>query len=125
MNNPGLIKAFTSEAALVAYRIVMFGADDTHVTPATASSDALIGVTGAVVPNAAESPADIILSGATEVEYGGAVTRGDLLTSDASGRAITAAPAAGANVRIIGTAMSSGVLGDIGSVHIIPTQVQG
>ena len=125
MNNPGLIKSFVATVALVAYRIVMFGADDKHVTLATASTDALIGVTGAVVATAAESPSDVILSGATEVEYGGVISRGDLLTSDAQGRAVAAAPAAGVNARIIGTAMVSGVLGDIGSVHINATQIQG
>lgn len=125
MNNPGLIKAFIATAIIAPYRIVKFGVDDNHVLVSAASTDAHIGVTGAVVPQAVESPIDIIMDDIAEIEYGGAVTRGDLLTSDAQGRAVTAAPAAGVNARIIGQAMSSGVLGDIGSVHLNATQIQG
>jgi len=125
MNNPGLIKAFVATLALMAHRIVSFGADDNHVVQSVLSTDAHIGVTGAVVSTVDSSPVDITLSGIAEVEYGGVVTRGDPITSDAQGRAIKAAPVAGVNARIVGQAMSSGVLGDIGSVHIIPTQIQG
>jgi len=125
MNNPGLIKAFVVVAVVAAFRIVKFGADDHHVLASALGTDAHIGVTGAVVPNAAESPIDITMTGIAEVEFGGVVTRGDLLTSDALGRAIVAAPALGANVRIVGQAMSSGVLGDIGSVHLQASQIKG
>ncbi|EHN77499.1 hypothetical protein SMCF_2974, partial [Streptomyces coelicoflavus ZG0656] len=52
------------------------------------------------------------------VEYGGPVTRGARLTSDAEGRAVAAAPAAGQTVEIIGRAMVSGVLGDFGKANL-------
>ncbi len=42
------------------------------------------------------------------------MTRGDDLTADAQGRAVVAA----AGNRVIGKAMATGVLGDIGSVLI-------
>lgn len=125
MNNPGLIKAFIATLVIAPYRIVKFGADDHHVVVSAASSDAHIGVTGAVVPIVALSPIDIVMDDIPEIEYGGIVTRGDLLTSDAQGRAIKAAPAVGVNMRIIGQAMSSGITGDIGSVFINATQIQG
>jgi len=125
MNNPGLIKNLIAAAVIAAYRIVKFGADDAHVAQGAAATDALIGVTGQLGAAAAEDRIDITLSGTVYVEYGGAVTRGDPLTSDAVGRAVTAAPAAGVNNRTIGFAMSSGVLGDIGSVDISKNQIQG
>lgn len=125
LNNPGLIKNLMAGAAIAARRIVIFGTDDDHVIAAAGVSDALIGVSGSLAAAAAEARIDITLSGIAEVEYGGTVTRGDLLTADASGKAVSAAPAAGTNNRIIGIAMLSGVAGDIGSVHIEATQIQG
>lgn len=124
MNNPGLIKAFTASGAIAPYRIAKFGSADTAVLQAAAATDAMIGVIGPFGPASGER-VDVIMSGLAEIEYGGTVTRGDLLTSDSSGRAVTAAPSAGANVRIIGIAMNSGVISDIGSVFILPTQTQG
>jgi hypothetical protein len=124
MKNNGLDKTYTADAAIGKYRIVKFGAADGGVAQAAAATDLLIGVTGRVAPVLGER-VDVSRSGILEVEYGGAVTRGDLLTSDASGRAIVAAPAAGANVRTIGVAEVSGVLGDIGSLLVVPGVMQG
>jgi hypothetical protein len=122
--NPLFTKNFQSGAAITKYRIVKFGADDKTVIPSAAVADFSIGVSTSI-----DSPindrVDVIMAGIAEVEYGGAVTRGALLTTDASGRAVVAAPAAAANNRIIGYAMESGVLGDIGSVFLSPGSVQG
>lgn len=137
MNNPGLIKNFKAETAVAAYRIVKFGASDDTVAQAAANTDAMMGVNGALAGDAGKR-VDIVLSGVAEVEYGGNVTRGDLLTADANGRAVAvtrhthtentagaytqnATTAAAGNVRVIGVAMVSGVLGDIGSVNISPS----
>lgn len=60
-----------------------------------------------------------------DVVFGGNVTRGQPLTADAQGRAVAAAPAAGANVYCIGFAEVSGVVGDIGTVIISPFIMQG
>lgn len=124
MRNNDFIKGFKAGAVILPRRIVKFGADDVTVIQAAAAGDASIGVSdlGAA---AIGDHASIIMGQAAIVEYGGTVARGDQLTSDATGRAITAAPAAGANVRIIGTAMVSGVVGDLGSVHIAPSMLQG
>ncbi len=124
MNNPDLIKNFVPESAIEPYRIVTFGSDDEYVVQASASTDGLIGVSDSLGGEASVR-VDVVMSDITEVEYGGAVTRGDLLTSDADGKAITASPDAGSNVRTIGTAMVSGVDGDIGSVFLNPSQIQG
>jgi len=124
MNNPLLIKNFKAGAALTKFRIVKFGADQNTVIAGAAVADALLGVQDSLDVALGER-VDVILSGVAEVEYGGAVTAGDLLTTDANGRAVPAAPAAGVNNRIIGVAMETGVLGDIGSVLIQPGRIQG
>jgi hypothetical protein len=124
MSNANLIKNFKAEAAIAAFTIVKHGTADGQVVPAAAVSDKLLGVTSDIAA-AINERSDVILSGLADVLYGAAVTRGDLLTSDASGRAVTAAPAAGTNNRIIGVAMVSGVLGDIGQVDINQGMMQG
>lgn len=125
MKNDGLDKCYTADAAIAPYRIAKFGAADGNVAQGAAATDLLIGVVGRVAVAAAGDRVDVSRSGIREVEYGGAVARGDQLTSDANGKAITAAPTAGANVRTIGTAEVSGVLGDIGSLLIVPGVMQG
>lgn len=111
MNNPTLTKNFTAGGTISPYRIVKFGSSDTEVLQAAAVSDALIGVDAGLGAASGER-ADVVVAGAVEVEYGGAVTRGGLLTTDADGKAV----AASEDDRIIGVAMQSGVSGDIGSV---------
>jgi len=124
MNNPGLIKSFIAEAVVAAYRIVRFGSADGSVVQAGAGTETYVGVSGNLGGNAGRR-VDIILSGVAEVEYGGAVTRGNFLTSDVNGRAVHANPAVGVNVNLIGIAMVSGVAGDIGSVDINKVRIQG
>ena len=68
---------------------------------------------------------DVVRSGMTPVIYGGTVAAGDLLTSDASGRAVTAAPGAGVNAYVIGQAEIAGVVGDIGSMTVFAGRIQG
>jgi hypothetical protein len=122
--NPGLIKSFTAETAVAAYRVVKHGSTDTAVVQGTGVSDAIIGVSGQVLGEVGKR-VDVILTDTCEVEFGGTVTRGDWLTSDANGKAVTSAPAAGTNNNVIGRAMVSGVLGDIGSVFLAPGRIQG
>lgn len=124
MSNPGLIKGRVAGAAIAAYRIVKHGAADNQVLQAAAATDALCGVTTSLA-SPSGAVIDVIKSDIAEVEFGGVVTRGTPLTSDADGKAVAAAPAAGANVRIIGFAEVSGVAGDIGLVHIAPGLMQG
>lgn len=124
MSNPGLIKCYVAETAVAKYRIVKPGSTDDYVVQATAVSEPLMGVSGFVAGDAG-GRVDIVKSGIADVEYGGNVTRGDWLTSDASGKAVAAAPAAGANANVIGRAEVSGASGDIGSVLIAPGRIQG
>lgn len=112
MNNPGLIKSFTAGGVISPYRIVKLSSD-TAVVQAALASDALIGVDSGLGAASGER-VDIVMSGACDVEFGGSVTRGALLTSDASGKAVTASE----DDRVIGVAMVSGSSGDIGSLML-------
>jgi hypothetical protein len=68
---------------------------------------------------------DVMHDGIADLQLGGTVTRGDLLTSDASGQGITATGTAGTNYRTIGMAIVSGVSGDIIPVLLTPGSFQG
>jgi hypothetical protein len=120
----GITKNFTAEAAVTKRRIVKLGASDTAVLLGAASTDLLIGVSTEVDAVLGET-CDVRLDGIAEVEFGGAITRGSYVTSDATGRAVAAAPGAGVNASVIGMAMVSGVAGDIGSVLLAQGRIQG
>lgn len=63
-------------------------------------------------PAAANDAAEVMVSGVSKVEAGAAITEGDDVTPDASGRAITAAAASGNT--IVGTALeSAGAAGEV------------
>jgi hypothetical protein len=124
MANLGLVKSYNAEGAIAAYTIVKVGANDFGVLAAAAVSDKLIGVTRELAALSGE-PVDVVHDGIANVKSGGTITRGDLLTSDASGNAVTAAPGAGANNRTIGIARMSGVAGDVIEVIIDPGVTQG
>lgn len=121
--NPEFFLNYTAGGAITEKRFVKFGAGDRLVVQAAAATDAIIGVNDLTA--ATDERTDVCLSGIFTITYGGTVTRGDPLTSDSSGRAITATAAAGANVRIGGFAMESGVVGDLGSVLLAPGFFQG
>lgn len=113
MRNEGLTKTLIAGAIVAARRIVKPGATDTQVIQGAAATDKLVGVSD--LGGASGEPMDVILDGIALVEYGGTVAIGDLLTSDATGRAIATTTASN---RIVGVAMDSGVVGDIGSVKL-------
>lgn len=124
MSNAVLTKNAKAEAAIPAFTLVKYGSVDGQILPAAAVTDKIIGISTDIAA-AINERCDYIVIGRGDVLYGGAVTRGDALTTDASGRAVTAAPAAGVNNRIIGNAVVSGVLGDVGAADIFPSTVQG
>lgn len=124
MANVVLNRAGVAEGAIAAYRIVKFGAADGGYLQAAAATDYLAGVCESVGPASGER-LDVIKAGIADIEFGGTVTRGQPVTSDANGKAVAAAPAAGSNVRIIGFAEVSAVAGDIAAVWIEPGLMQG
>lgn len=126
----GIVKSYKAGAAIAQYRIVKHGADDKTVIQAAATGDGLIGICCQPGGSTTGQRVDITRTGIEEVEYGGTVTRGDLLTADAQGRAVSVTrhthtetgttTAAASPVRIIGTAEMSGAVGDIGQVLLSP-----
>ncbi|MCB0252561.1 MAG: DUF2190 family protein [Anaerolineae bacterium] len=118
--NEGLIKSFVPGAAIAPYRCVKHDTTDNSVVQGAAATNPLIGVSNSLGAAANDDTVDVVFSGIAEVEYGGNVTRGDLLTSDANGKAIATTTAGN---RIIGIAMASGVSGDIGLALINPGSV--
>lgn len=125
MANEGLVKTYLAGAAVVKHRIVKHGSGDRAAIQSAAAADLHIGVSDSLGASASGEPLDVIRSGIANVEYGGNVTRGAKLTSDADGKAVAAAPSAGANAQVIGIAEVSGVSGDIGKVFIAPGVMQG
>ncbi|MBA4792293.1 MAG: DUF2190 family protein [Phenylobacterium sp.] len=104
---------FTAGAAIAGRRFVKFSAEGT-VVQATASTDAIIGVSDSLGAKAAGDIVDVYQLGThIEVEAGGNLTRGLEITSDANGKAVTAAPAAGASCRTAGIVQGSYVAGDV------------
>jgi hypothetical protein len=103
---------FTAGATIPPYRIIKFGTTDGNITVAAAATDFLIGVSNNLGALTAGRRADCVVLGVAEIEFGGTITRGALLTSDSSGRAVVAV----AGNRIIGIAWNSGVINDIGFV---------
>jgi hypothetical protein len=103
---------------------VRFSAAET-VVQAAAATEAMFGVNTDLTIVSGER-VEVMTHGIAWVEAGAAITIGLPLTSDASGRAVAAAPAAGVNNRIIGIALDAAVAaGDQIRVLLSPGQIQG
>jgi hypothetical protein len=115
--NPILTKSYLSGGVINIHTIVKMS-DDNTVVAAAASTDALIGVLRGVnflgtTAAAVGDRVDVIQDGMADVVCGGTVTRGDKLTSDANGAAVTWSTG-----RVLGIALRSGVVGDIIPVEL-------
>lgn len=124
MSNLLLARAFTAGGAINPYRIVRFSAAET-VVQAAAATESVIGVNTdlSVVLN---ERVEVMTHGVAWVEAGAAIALGAPVASDASGRGVAAAPAAGVNNRIIGFALDAAVAaGDQIRVLLSPGQIQG
>lgn len=122
-----VIKTLTATAAVIeAFRIVKFdGTTKTAVLKASAATDAPIGVAEGI-DIAASGRVDVVMSGLAKVVAGAAFNPGAYLTSDASGRAVAAAPAAGTNNGIVGIAVEEATAaGDVVEVFVSPQSRQG
>lgn len=108
MRNDTFIKTFTAPTAVPGYTIATLATGANAVETANAGTDALIGVTTSIGTQD-NARCDVIMGGIVEVLIGGAVTKGDLLTTDASGHAVTAI----STDRKLGIALATGVSGDI------------
>lgn len=120
-----LTKSLEATTAIPKRTLVKFGAADGAGVPAVDGAAFIVGVNSDVDVAIGERASVFSTGNIADVLYGGTVTRGDPLTSDAAGKAITASPAAAANAYIVGFAEVSGVAGDIGSVYVCPGRIQG
>jgi hypothetical protein len=124
MRTDGLAKAFTAGGSIPARTIVKPHSVAGQVVAGAAAADKIIGVSTEVAASSGDR-VDVFLSGVAEVVYAGNVAAGDPITSDSTGKAVVAAPAAGVNARIIGFALTAGVANDIGAVFLAPGLIQG
>lgn len=114
MRTDMFIKSYRADAAIAKHRLVKAGAADASIAQAAAAGDAIMGVHGSLAATTGQVT-DVVCGGYATVEYGGTVTRGAPLTSDASGRAIVATTA---GQRLVGFAVLAGAVGDLGTVHV-------
>jgi hypothetical protein len=119
----GIEKPAKCTAAVSAFTIAKFGADDDTLSAATAATEDLIGVFQH--DTSAGDEVRVMLTGISRVVLGGTVTRGAWLTSDASAKAVAIGAVAGTNYNSIGRALASGVAGDIIPVLLEPGRPQG
>ena len=117
------IFTYKAGAAVGAYRIVKFGSDDLHVIQGAAATDTTIGINQSPQAAATEENVMVALQGIGQVELGGTVVRGDLLSSDSVGRAV--ASLAAPTDRVIGIALLSGGSGTVIPVSISPSKNGG
>ena len=110
-----LVDNYDAEVAIAKFRLCALGTNDGGITLAVDATKPLIGVSTDIDSLIGE-PCDVVRAGLAKVVYGAAVTKGALLTSDATGRAI---PAAAGNY-YAGIAEVAGVADDIGSYQLEP-----
>lgn len=118
-------RSFGAEAAIERSRILMPGTVAGKLVKATGPTAKLVGTSDTGVDVAAGDMVDLELRPVCTVKLGAAVAWMDPITSDANGKGVPAAPAAGANVRIIGYALHAGALDDEISYLRAPGTLQG
>lgn len=99
----GLIQTKYAGGAVANRRIVVFGSADNTAIQATASTNKFLGVSDLPLGASAATgePFDVIRCDIAEVDYGGTITRGDRLTADSNGKAISAEALFGAKTAVI------------------------
>jgi Uncharacterized conserved protein (DUF2190) len=110
-----LVDNYDAEVQIKKHRFVALGTSDGGITLALGATAPIIGVSTDIDAEIGQ-PCDVVRAGLAKVVYGAAVAKGALLTSDAQGRAITAA----AGNYYAGIAEIAGVADDIGSYQLEP-----
>jgi len=119
LTTPTLTKNFNSGAAVAPHRFVKHGSSDEAAIQAAGATDLIMGTSDELGAEASGESLDVHHTGVAYVEFGGTITRGQQVTSDANGKAVVAA----AGNRTGGIAMTSGVSGDICPVLLAPGTV--
>lgn len=122
MRQPNIVP-YNAEGAVIAYTVVKGGASG-GVVQAAAATDKLLGLATDIAAATSEN-CDVIVDGPALAKSGGTVAIGDLLTSDASGNVIVAAPGTGVNNRIVGQALEAAASGDIFRIFVAIGSLQG
>jgi hypothetical protein len=112
-----LTKSLTATTRIPAHTLVTFGPADGTGVPSSGTGAMLVGASSEIDTEIGERCSVHSTGNIAPVLCGGNVSRGDPLTSDANGRAITANAA---GQRIVGFAEVSGVAGDIIFAYIVP-----
>lgn len=121
----GIEKSVKCTAAIAGQGIIAKpGADDDTFSAGAASTDCLVGVFQHATTSAGDE-VRVMFTGISLVKAGGSITRGQPITSDASGQGVAASPAAGVNAYIIGMALASAASGDLFPVLLSPGRIQG
>jgi hypothetical protein len=119
MSNEGLVKSYTASATINPRRVIKFGSGDRIAAQASANTDRFAGV--AVLPVgttcASGEPFDVAKSGIVDIDYGGTITRGDRLTCDSDGKAISAEAVSGSKRAVV----NGGSAGNITVTGILTT----
>ena len=119
------IKNFTASGAIPAYSVVKATATAGIVAQATAAADLVIGVIGDVAKADGER-VDVYVGEEAYATAGAAIAFGKRLISNAAGRVIEAAAAAGTNVNTVGVAMQDATAaGDLIRIYSVPGTFQG
>jgi hypothetical protein len=120
-------KTYVASGAIADRRIVRSHASNAgQMVQAAAATEALMGIANQPKGAATGERVDVVHGGEALVEAGAAFSAGVLLTADASGRAILAAPATGVNNRIIAVAIeAASAAGDLVRVFVTPCSLQG
>lgn len=113
----GLIKSRIATTAIPAMRFVKEGAADGTGVPAVDATASILGVSADIDTAVGERASVIMVGNIAPITYGGTVARGDALTADSQGRAVTTTTT---GAKYGGFAEVSGVVGDIGSVLVNP-----
>jgi hypothetical protein len=119
------VKTFIAAGTVGHRRLATFNANDGEIAQATGPTQRLAGVVDFPGGATVGQRVDVVLFGDAEVDFGGTVLPGAYITSDADGKAVAAAPAAGVNNFLGGRALVNAVSGDIARTFINPGMMQG
>lgn len=120
-----LIKNFVASGAIAHRALLKFTATDGVLAVATAAADLIAGVADCPGGAADGERFDAVIFGPAEVVCGGAISPGGFITAGAAGKAVAAAPAAGANAVLAGRLLVGGANGDFARAFINPGMMQG
>lgn len=121
--NPILTKNVVAGAAITGKRLLKLGSADDTLIQAVDDAAPILGA--AQYDAASGKHVDVDMMGLVTVVAGGTVTRGDPVTADANGKAVSSAPGAGVNAWIAGIAMASAVADDEFEILLAPGRIQG